>query len=328
MNHCLGHRADRAIRWAAWSFLGLLVLIGAAVVGCSSPPGDADTTTLPVTSLQSAKTTEATEPTASTTAGQTTSTEAWARDVALFPVSVGDKMGYIDNTGKIVIEPQFDLAGDFSAGLAAVRLGMSWGYIDLSGKMVIQPQFTDVGDFSGGLASVQLEESGPYGFVDKSGKMVIQPQFFSGSGWAPKFSEGLALVAGEDANGFVDQTGNMVIPPRPGYEYRTDFSEGLAEVQKGANGPSGYIDMTGTMVIPPRFAGTLPFSEGLSGVWLDPRAYTWGYIDKTGKTVISLRCGEIGSFVGGLAWVDMDVAEGTVAMTYIDRTGKVIWQDQ
>ncbi|MBN1460634.1 MAG: WG repeat-containing protein, partial [Armatimonadetes bacterium] len=61
---------------------------------------------------------------ASTTQGTTTSAqETAANEVAgLYPVSVDGKWGYIDKTGTIRIQPQFDDARDFSDGLAAVRV--------------------------------------------------------------------------------------------------------------------------------------------------------------------------------------------------------------
>jgi len=37
------------------------------------------------------------------------------------PVSRDSKFGYIDKTGKMVIEPQFEIAREFSDGLASVR---------------------------------------------------------------------------------------------------------------------------------------------------------------------------------------------------------------
>ena len=47
---------------------------------------------------------------------------------------------YIDKTGKYVINPQFDSAGNFSEGLAPVRIGDDktgkWGCIDKTGKFL------------------------------------------------------------------------------------------------------------------------------------------------------------------------------------------------
>ncbi len=42
----------------------------------------------------------------------------------------------------------------FSEGLAAVRVGNERGYIDKTGKLVINPQFDVAGDFHNGRAVV------------------------------------------------------------------------------------------------------------------------------------------------------------------------------
>jgi hypothetical protein len=53
------------------------------------------------------------------------------------------KYGYIDKTGKLVIDPQFDFAGEFNGGLADVVMGRGndrkRGYIDKGGKYVWKP---------------------------------------------------------------------------------------------------------------------------------------------------------------------------------------------
>jgi len=63
-------------------------------------------------------------------------------------------------TGSVVIIPQFESAGPFSEGLAAVEVGQDkgwkWGYIDNSGSFVIAPQFDYADGFSEGLAAVRL----------------------------------------------------------------------------------------------------------------------------------------------------------------------------
>lgn len=57
-------------------------------------------------------------------------------DYVLFPALNGDKYGYIDTSGNIVINPQFDFAEAFSEGTAKVEIEERWAYIDKSGKIV------------------------------------------------------------------------------------------------------------------------------------------------------------------------------------------------
>src|SRR6266487_5304008 len=74
-----------------------------------------------------------------------------------------------------VIEPQ------------SLMPGTGWGYIDRTGKMVIQQQFVTAGDFSEGLAQVRRDDrEQKWGFIDKTGKIVIAVQF----DWVGNFSEG------------------------------------------------------------------------------------------------------------------------------------------
>jgi len=75
----------------------------------------------------------------------------------------------------IVIEPQFNDAGSFSEGLAAVKINGEWGFIDKTGKLIIEPQFDRAGSFFEGLAAVNiggkfneekyLFEGGKWGFI-------------------------------------------------------------------------------------------------------------------------------------------------------------------
>ena len=109
-----------------------------------------------------------------------------------------------EQTGKFVINPQFDSTHSFSDGLAAVRFGDGktgkWGYIDKQGKVVINPQFDVAYSFDDGLAVVRIgdDKTGKAGFIDKQGKIVIGPQFDI----AYSFAEGLAAVRiGDDKTG-------------------------------------------------------------------------------------------------------------------------------
>jgi len=57
----------------------------------------------------------------------------------LFLVRQDGKLGYIDKTGQIVINPQFDWASSFFEGLARVWIGGKSGYIDKAGEYVWEP---------------------------------------------------------------------------------------------------------------------------------------------------------------------------------------------
>ena len=83
---------------------------------------------------------------------------------------MANKYGFIDKSGKVVIEPQFDSASNFSEGFACVEKDGKWGFIDKSGKVVIEPQFDDADAFSEGLAVVAIEVEGGKGDV----KITIQ----------------------------------------------------------------------------------------------------------------------------------------------------------
>lgn len=243
-----------------------------------------------------------------------------------FLINQNGEYGYINRIGKIVIEPKFRMAYDFAGGLARVRVGERCGFIDKRGRIVIPPDFGcgdyDLGDFSEGLARFKRQDR--YGFIDTSGKVVIDPQFDSAS-W---FYEGLASVKIGDHYGFIDGTGKVVIEPK--FENAWRFSEGLAAVAFDCSKGYGFIDETGKVVIEPKFNDTRWFSEGLAAVEVRskvPARYgfreelKWGFIDKTGKMVIEPQFDDVWRFSEGLAKVRLGGKYG-----FIDTTGKIVIQ--
>ena len=130
----------------------------------------------------------------------------------------------------------------FAEGLAAVQVGERWGYINRRGKIVISPRFGEAGPFAEGRAKIY--QNGKYGYIDRTGKIVIPPQFQL----AEQFSEGLALVASGDYKyAFINRAGKTVIPP-PDFkpvdfgpeEPGSSFSGGLAPVIIGEK--CGFVD--------------------------------------------------------------------------------------
>jgi len=55
--------------------------------------------------------------------------------------------------------------------VAAVRLAGRWGFVDKTGKFIINPQFDEAASFTNDVARVRT--GGRYGYVDPSGKFVF-----------------------------------------------------------------------------------------------------------------------------------------------------------
>jgi hypothetical protein len=47
--------------------------------------------------------------------------------------------GFVDASGKVAINPQFDEAAGFTNGLARVKAGGRYGYVNATGKYIYNP---------------------------------------------------------------------------------------------------------------------------------------------------------------------------------------------
>jgi hypothetical protein len=111
--------------------------------------------------------------------------------------------------GEIVVEPQFQIVGNFSQGLASAMLDTEdgeCGYIDRKGKWKIEPIFNHAGTFSEGLANVQLLGKTKWGFIDKKGETIIPAKWDMVS----PFNKGLALVRRGKSSAYIDKDGELI----------------------------------------------------------------------------------------------------------------------
>jgi hypothetical protein len=93
----------------------------------------------------------------------------------------GDKYGFVDISGNEIVEPQYEFAKPFSdnedVSLAAVVRNGAVGFIDETGKMVIPCMYeSDLKDhcgyhFSGGFANVK--QGGKWGVIDTDNRVVL-----------------------------------------------------------------------------------------------------------------------------------------------------------
>ena len=147
--------------------------------------------------------------------------QAWPFSNGLALVRVDDKgSSYIDRNGKPAFDRWFDEAYSFSDGKAAVLERDAadrahFGYIDTSGQMVIAPQFDVAGEFHAGIAVAGfytnvLVDSGldgvRLGYINSQGGWLIEPRF----SYVEPFADGLAWVREGDREGYIDITGAWV----------------------------------------------------------------------------------------------------------------------
>ncbi|MDD2949700.1 MAG: WG repeat-containing protein [Sulfuricurvum sp.] len=250
--------------------------------------------------------------------------ELYPYNEGLAAFKIRDQWGFVDTSGKIVVEPTYDDVRDFSSGLAAVIIDEKYGFIDKSGSLVIPMQYTSVESFSEGLAVVEVE--GKYGYIDATNRLII-PAIYER---AQPFMNGVAVVEDEakrtllieksgktiktfDSNvsldGWNQDFGHYVAtvkyPPflinvdgrRMEFPYEADnnptYSEGVLIVNKYINNESlyGIMDLNEKWLVEPRFVELEAYSSGLAIATIEDKSETHnrksGLIDKGGKFVVA-----------------------------------------
>ena len=221
--------------------------------------------------------------------------------------------GYVDTLGQVVIDAQYDFAGDFENGYAVNQKDGNWGVIDMDGKEQLPFKYNSVSQFHGhwlvGVKSPARLIFNPNGY-----ERVTKLYARQGA-----FSENRCRVEMDSLWGFIDEEGNEVIACQYG-EVRP-FSEGLAAVFK--EGKWGFVDKDGHSA----FGLHVPdgdiiavgdFSNGL--VWFKV-GYRYGYINKKGEVAVPLDFTKVFDFKFGVARA---VFKGKTGL--IDTTGQWILQ--
>ena len=217
----------------------------------------------------------------------------WANSFTegLATVEADDNFQIIDRNGTMVatLDKTFTDVQVFSCGLAAVEVNLKkYGFIDPTGKMVIEPQFGFVTPFSDGLAIATIatddedededdkkeKEEPKFGIIDTKGRFVMAPQFDE----VESYSEGVMPVKKDGRWRFVDNTGADVVLLREDFEYVYPLIEGRANVLIG--GKFGAIDKAGNLIIDAHFDNLCAFSDGLAYARI---GNTHGFINTSGS---------------------------------------------
>jgi hypothetical protein len=239
----------------------------------------------------------------------------------LVRISTKEKTIFTDRNGAVLFEVPAD-AWQVGSGLIAFIENGKMGFMDQTGKVVIGAQYHRViywnnQQFEERITPVSigpLGKGGKYGFIDKYGKTAVDFQYE----WAEQFFDGLAMVMKDGKYGYINTAGELAIPLQ--YDEACHFSEGLAAVKVGNQW--GFIDTEGRMAIAPQYlsrmwGSPMVFKEGLAAVRTETGT---GFINKAGEMVVPAVYRSVDDFCGGLAMVGL-----INNPSYVNRWGKVVW---
>lgn len=223
--------------------------------------------------------------------------------------------GYIDLSGKEVIDKQYDDAIEFSEGLAYVMKKDKRGYIDTSGTFIFELLEDIIGySFQNGIARIS-NENYYFGYIDKTGRKIIDLTFEETGNFCPN----LAPANDKNKMGYINKKGEFVLPAI--WDDCREFSEGLAFV--GANDDINrlmwsVIDTAGMKLTEYEFTNAIDYSEGLAAVEKNSK---WAFIDKNGFMPIDYTYDFAGKFKDGLSTAGI---RSEKKFGFIDTSGKFV----
>lgn len=237
-------------------------------------------------------------------------------------VRLGDRWGFVEPSGELVISLRFDRAQPFSEGLAFVHEAGLTSYIDPKGHRRIPATVEAAGPFREGRAWLRYGAD-QVGFIDRKGAVVSEPRWRE----AQDMCEGRAWVRDPKTNlwGAIDVSGRLVIPPE--FEDPAPFHDGLARVAR--DGSYGLIDPKGQEVVPIRYAQLGELSEDRIS-FSTRQGGAVGVLLRDGKVLVPERYAQISSFQNGLAlatrceWEQRAVGRQRerCEVLYLDRDGR------
>jgi len=106
-------------------------------------------------------------------------TSQWSisqEDDVLMPYLRGERYGFANSEGEIVVEPKYDFVMPFNNGFSYVRLNYKWGIIEQNGKELLEPIAKQVSPFDeNGLSVVNID--GKYGVINANKKWILPLEY-------------------------------------------------------------------------------------------------------------------------------------------------------
>lgn len=145
---------------------------------------------------------------------------------------------------------EYEIAGSFQDGKAAVKKDGKWMLIDTKGNVISDTYDEIILDYIGNYLNNGLmlaKKNGLYGLYDEKLKLHCEINFDNVD---IVTEDGIIAVSKDSKWGFVDSEGKVILEPT--YEEARSFLNGIAAVKE--NGKWGFIDINGNVVIDFQFS--------------------------------------------------------------------------
>ncbi len=235
----------------------------------------------------------------------------------------GEPIGhFIDEQGNTVpLEEGFQIRYGTYASCGRILVQDTatglYGYVDTRGKLVIPAVYPSADHFQADRAWVQFNET-ESGLIDPDGNeimrfgdMIYLHEFECG--YAPFYSDRMDAWVALDGR-IIDKVSVNAVPVQENrfWEYAGEYYRYLTDEEGNILSPKYILEIINKAYF---------FDDGLACV--QDENGLWGYVNEDGQEVIPCQWESAGTFDDGLAEV---VKDGKMA--YIDREGKIVWQEK
>ncbi len=224
-------------------------------------------------------------------------------------VKSGNRFGFINPQGKVIIPITYEVVSDFANGYAIARKNGLFGCIDTQGKEVLPFKFDGISLPESGLVRIKKGKgtSGKWGLLDLKQNEVLPFEYQL----IGPFLNGMATILQNGKYGLINQKGKVILPPTFSVDLVEITESGLLMLKDGRYtqetgvGPVlsyhkfGFALADGTILLDPVYNDTGNFEEiwkkqqGLTEVKIQGKV---GYVNYKGNLVLPAEYEEAPGF--------------------------------
>lgn len=241
----------------------------------------------------------------------------------------GYNYGYIGKNLKIVVDPIYKYAENFSDNKALVKISdTQYGVIDNNFKIISTLNYTNMRSLSEDMIPFMDKSTNKYGYVNTEGKIILPATFMD----AFSFKDGFAIVNLSDKTyyskaGVIDKNGNYVINPLySSIEYLGNKLFAVTNLSENSGSPyfspKSLLTANGKQLTGFKY---FSITNAAANIFLVTDEHSTYFLDNTGKEI-----NELPKFSGiGSATIMDDLIKGNIdeKLSYVTKAGKIIWQE-